>query len=86
MIYRQRILERLLYFAVYIVIDPGDTLTKSDSHGKRIPGYEGKYEDDFKAGMGTNGQELLMQIDCDKLSFELKAELKEATGQKRQSS
>jgi DNA-directed RNA polymerase subunit beta' len=81
-----RILERLLYFAVYIVIDPGDTpLTKNQIlTEKEYRDMKEKYEDDFKAGMGAEAvKELLMQIDCDKLSAELKAELKEATGQKK---
>ena len=81
-----RVLEKVLYFAAYIVTDPGDTplmqnqiLTEKEYRDMRE-----KYEDDFKAGMGAEAiKELLAQIDCDKLSQELRAELKEASGQKK---
>ncbi|NLO46837.1 MAG: DNA-directed RNA polymerase subunit beta' [Clostridiales bacterium] len=81
-----RILEKLLYFAVYIVTDPGTTpLTKNQILvEKEYRDMKEKYEDDFKAGMGAEAvKELLMQIDCDKLSQELRADLKEASGQKK---
>jgi DNA-directed RNA polymerase subunit beta' len=81
-----RILEKLLYFAVYIVTDPGSTpLTKNQIlTEKEYRDMREKYEDDFKAGMGAEAvKELLMQIDCDKLSLELRGELKEASGQKK---
>jgi len=81
-----RVLEKVLYFAAYIVTDPGDTplmqnqiLTEKEYRDMRE-----KYEDDFKAGMGAEAiKELLERIDCDKLSQELRAELKEASGQKK---
>ncbi|MCR5649369.1 MAG: DNA-directed RNA polymerase subunit beta' [Oscillospiraceae bacterium] len=81
-----RILEKLLYFAVYIVTDPGDTpLMKNQIlTEKEYRDYKEKYEDDFKAGMGAEAvKELLSQIDCDKLSEELRAELRDASGQKK---
>ncbi|MBR5114513.1 MAG: DNA-directed RNA polymerase subunit beta' [Oscillospiraceae bacterium] len=81
-----RILEKLLYFAVYIVTDPGDTpLAKNQIlTEKEYRDYKEKYEDDFKAGMGAEAvKELLSQIDCDKLSEELRAELRDASGQKK---
>jgi DNA-directed RNA polymerase subunit beta' len=81
-----RILEKLLYFACYIVTDPGFTPLQKNQilTEKEYRDYREKYENDFKAGMGAEAvKELLSQIDCDKLSAELRAELKEATGQKK---
>ena len=69
-----RILEKVLYFASYIVTDPGEDtglmkyqiLTEKEYRDMRE-----KYEDDFKAGMGAEAiKELLQQIDCEKLSVE----------------
>ncbi len=81
-----RVLEKVLYFANYIVIDPGDTplmkkqiLTESEYRDMRE-----KYEDDFRAGMGAEAiKELLAELDLEQLSKELTAELRESTGQKR---
>ncbi len=81
-----RILEKVLYFAAYIVTDPGDTplikyqiLTEKEYRDMRE-----KYEDDFRAGMGAEAiKELLQQIDCAELSKSLREELKTATGQKK---
>jgi DNA-directed RNA polymerase subunit beta' len=81
-----RILEKLLYFACYIVTDPGFTPLQKNQilTEKEYRDYREKYENDFKAGMGAEAvKELLSQRDCEKLSAELKAELKEATGQKK---
>ena len=81
-----RQLEKVLYFANYIVIDPGYTplsrcqiLTEREYHEMRE-----KYEDDFDAGIGAEAIEaLLSQIDCDKLAEELRDELRKANGQKK---
>ena len=81
-----RVLEKVLYFANYIVIDPGDTplmkkqiLTEAEYRDMRE-----KYEDDFRAGMGAESiKELLAELDLDQLSAELTAELRESSGQKR---
>ena len=81
-----RQLEKVLYFASYIVIDPGFTplsrcqiLTEREYHEMRE-----KYEDDFQAGIGAEAiKALLQQIDCDKLAEELREELKNANGQKK---
>ncbi len=81
-----RILEKVLYFAAYIVIDPGMTplhknqiLTEKEYREMRE-----KYEDDFKAGMGAEAiRELLADIDCEAFSEQLRAEAKEASGQKK---
>ncbi len=76
-----RILEKVLYFASYIVTDPGDCpLTKNQIlTEKEYRDLREKYEDDFKAGMGAEAvKELLAQLDLDKLSEQLRAELKNA--------
>ncbi len=81
-----RILEKVLYFANYIVTDPGDTplmlkqiLTETEYRDMRE-----KYDEDFEAMMGAEAiKKLLQQLDLDKLSAELRAELKDASGQKR---
>ncbi|MEI6579135.1 MAG: DNA-directed RNA polymerase subunit beta', partial [Eubacteriales bacterium] len=81
-----RILEKVLYFAMHIVIDPGDTpLKKYDPlDEKDYEKYREYYEDSFKAGMGAEAiKELLAEIDLDKLSIDLREEMKEATGQKK---
>ena len=81
-----RLLERVLYFAQYIVIDPGSTpLHKmqllKDSEYRDF--YE-KYEDDFKVGMGAEAiKELLAELDIEQLSRDLKTELATASGQKK---
>jgi len=81
-----KILEKVLYFAAYIVTDPGDTplalnqvLTEKEYRDARE-----RFEDDFKAGMGAEAvKELLEQIDLDQLSEQLRAELKTASSQKK---
>ena len=81
-----RILEKVLYFANYIVTDPGFTplekcqiLTEKEYRDMRE-----KYEDDFDAGMGAEAiKKLLQQIDCETLSAQLKEELNTASGQKK---
>ena len=81
-----RTLEKVLYFANYIVIDPGFTplqkcqiLTEREYREMRE-----KYEDDFKAGIGAEAiKELLQQIDCEQLAAQLREELKNASGQKK---
>ena len=80
------ILEKVLYFAQYIVIDPGRTeLNKKDPlTEKEYMAYYEKYGDRFRAGMGAEAiKELLEEIDIDKLSLELKEELQTAQGQKK---
>jgi len=81
-----KILEKVLYFAAYIVTDPGDAplslnqiLTEKEYRDMRE-----KYEDDFKAGMGAEAvKALLEQIDLDALSVQLREELKTASSQKK---
>ncbi|NLX94388.1 MAG: DNA-directed RNA polymerase subunit beta' [Clostridiales bacterium] len=81
-----RVLEKILYFAMHIVIDPGDTPLEKyqaldEKDYERAREY---YEDSFKAGMGAQAvKELLAEIDLDELSIRLREELNEATGQKK---
>ena len=81
-----RALEKVLYFAQYIVLDPGNTpLEKKQMLAEREyrDMYE-KYENDFRVGMGAEAiKELLHEIDVEKLSEELKAELDASSGQKK---
>ena len=83
----QRALEKVLYFANYIVIDPKDTdlqkkqLLTEYEYAEAVDEYG---EDAFRAGMGAESiKELLREIDLDKESEELKAELEGASGQKK---
>ena len=81
-----RILEKVLYFANYIVTYPGDCpLAKNQILSeKEYRDMREKYEDDFKAGMGAEAvKELLQQINLEELSEQLKNELKDASGQKK---
>lgn len=81
-----RDLEKVLYFAKYIVTDPGDTeLTKMQILSeKEYLDMREKYEDDFKASMGAEAiKTLLEEIDVDALSAQLREELADATGQKK---
>ena len=81
-----RILEKVLYFASYIVIDPGFTpLSKNQILSeKEYRDMREKYEDDFDAGMGAEAvKKLLQQIELEQLSEQLRKELKDASGQKK---
>ena len=81
-----RLLEKVLYFASYIVIDPGVTNLKKYTllSEKEYRDLKEAYEDDFRAGMGAEAvKELLAELDLDKLSEELKTDLETAAGQKR---
>ena len=81
-----RDLEKVLYFAKYIVTDPGDTELVQNQilTEKEYTDYLEKYDDAFKAGMGAEAiKELLQQIDVDELCNQLREELTDASGQKR---
>ena len=81
-----RILEKVLYFAAYIVTDPGfSPLAKNQILSeKEYRDMREKYEDDFDAGMGAEAvKKLLQQIDLEQLSQQLRSELKDASGQKK---
>ena len=81
-----KVLEKVLYFAAYVVTDPGDAplavnqiLTEKEYRDLRE-----KYEDDFKASMGAEAiKTLLEQINLDELSEQLRNELKTASSQKK---
>ncbi len=81
-----RLLEKVLYYARYIVIDPGATpLEKMQllTDVEYDAAYE-KYENDFKAGMGAEAiKQLLEELDIEELSRQLKEELATASGQKK---
>jgi len=81
-----RSLEKILYFASYVVIDPGQTplSRKQVLTEKEYRDSVDKFGLSFKAGMGAEAvKELLMQLDLDSLSKELRNDLIDSTGQKR---
>jgi len=81
-----RTLEKILYFANYIVLDKGDTdlAYKQVLTEREFQDAYDKYGERFRAGMGAEAiKELLEAIDMEKESAELKKGLKESTGQKR---
>ena len=81
-----RILEKVLYFANYIVTDPGETPLSRNQilSEKEYRDYREKYEDDFEAGMGAEAvKKLLQDVDLDQLSQQLHGELKGSSGQKK---
>lgn len=81
-----RALEKVLYFASYIVTDAGETslsykqiLTEAE-----YSEYREKYGDAFKAAMGAEAiKEILDALDLDQLSKELRSKLKDSSGQKK---
>ncbi|MBQ6967442.1 MAG: DNA-directed RNA polymerase subunit beta' [Lachnospiraceae bacterium] len=81
-----RALEKVLYFAAYIVLDPKDTdlefkqILTAKEYAAAVEKYGSK---GFRAGMGAEAaKELLMNVDLEKESDELREELKDASGQK----
>ena len=81
-----RTLEKVLYFASYIVLDAGDTELqyKQVLTEKEYQDMREKYGSRFRVGMGAESiKELLQAIDLEKESAELKAGLRDASGQKR---
>lgn len=82
-----RLLEKVLYFAAYIVIDPGETnlqkkqLLNDKEYREAVEKFG---ENSFKAKMGAEAiKELLKEIDLEKLSAELKSEFENSSGQKK---
>ncbi|MBE7010887.1 MAG: DNA-directed RNA polymerase subunit beta' [Ruminococcaceae bacterium] len=82
-----RMLEKVLYFAAYVVIDPG---TRTELQKKQILSekeyrdFSEKYGDRFRAAMGAEAiKELLQEIDLEEMSKELKLDLEGASGQKK---
>ena len=81
-----KLLEKVLYFAQYIVTDPGETpLAKYQLlTEQQYREYREKYEDDFQAGMGAEAiKKLLAEIDLEAESERLKKELLTAQGQRK---
>ena len=84
-----RTLEKVLYFASYIVIDPGDPavtgLTKQQLLSEaEYREYRDKYGNAFEAGIGAEAiKRLLQQLDLDELSAELRKEIAQSSGQRR---
>lgn len=81
-----RNLEKVLYFAAYIVLDPGDTdlVYKEILTEQQYRQAKEEYGNRFRAAMGAEAiRELLANTDLDELSKELRDELKASTGQKK---
>lgn len=84
-----RNLERVLYFASYVVLDPGDTkvtglVEKQILSEQEYRDARAAYGNTFRAGMGAESvKELLKKIDLEELSSKLREELKTSTGQKK---
>jgi DNA-directed RNA polymerase subunit beta' len=81
-----RSLEKVLYFASYIVTNPGETSLsyKQLLSEKEYREYRDKYGSAFKASMGAEAiKDILKQIDLEKLSKDLRLKLRDSSGQKR---
>ncbi len=82
-----RMLERVLYFSSYIVLDPGEGTGLEKMQLLEERDYQKAreyYGDDFRVGMGAEAiKELLSELDCEALAAQLKMELETAVGQKR---
>ena len=81
-----RALEKVLYFASYIVIDPGTTplMEKQLLTENEYREYREKYGQGFRAGMGAEAiKELLEAMDLDEMAGELRQELRSSSGQRR---
>lgn len=81
-----RALEEVIYFASYVVVEPGDTALEKKQllSEKEYRAYREKYGNTFQAAMGAEAiKRLLQEIDLDKETESLKEELKTAQGQRR---
>ena len=87
-----RSLEKILYFAAYVVIDPGDTglVKKQLLTDTEYREYREKYDHLFRVGRGFKAEmgaeavkKLLEEIDLEEMVKELRAQLRTATGQKK---
>jgi len=82
-----RSLEKVLYFAAFVVTDPGETALEykqllTDKEYREMQSRFG--EDSFKAGMGAEAVKILLKnVDLEKEAAELRVEVKNSTGQKR---
>ena len=81
-----RVLEKVLYFVSYIVLDPGDTDLEAHQilSEQEYREARDKYGDRFDAGMGAESiKKILQAVDLEALNAELRAELKEVSGQRK---
>ncbi|MHB1610118.1 MAG: DNA-directed RNA polymerase subunit beta' [Sulfobacillus sp.] len=81
-----RALEKVLYFAAYVVIEPGTTplMKKQLLVESEYREYREKYGTHFRAAMGAEAvKELLVELDLEVLSAELREELGSSSGQRR---
>ncbi|MDR2295766.1 MAG: DNA-directed RNA polymerase subunit beta', partial [Clostridiales Family XIII bacterium] len=81
-----RNLEKVLYFAAYIVLDPGETdlIYKEILTEQQYREYREKYGNGFRATMGAEAvRELLSHIDPETLAASMREKLKDSTGQKK---
>ncbi|MDR2356152.1 MAG: DNA-directed RNA polymerase subunit beta' [Clostridiales Family XIII bacterium] len=81
-----RNLEKVLYFAAYIVLDPGDTdlVYKEILTEQQYREYKERYGNGFRATMGAEAvRELLNHLDLDELAAGMREKLKDSTGQKK---
>jgi len=81
-----RALEKVLYFAAYVVIDPGTTplAPKQVLTEKEYRESVEKFGNNFRAGMGAEAiKELLASLDLDQMSKELRDEVENSNGQKK---
>jgi DNA-directed RNA polymerase subunit beta' len=81
-----KVLEKVIYFVNYIVIDPGDTplLKKQLLNEREYRDNRDKYGDNFSAGIGAEAVKVLLsEVKLDELSEELKEEIANTTGQRK---
>lgn len=81
-----RALEEVIYFASYVVTEPGNTTLEKKQllSEKEYRSYREKYGNKFQAGMGAEAiKKLLQDVDLEKESATLREELKTAQGQRR---
>ncbi len=81
-----RALEKVLYFAAYIVTDPGETplMARQVLSEQEYREAREKYGQSFKAGMGAEAvKKLLEQIDLEEMARELRAEIRQVSGQRK---
>ncbi|MGS0745424.1 DNA-directed RNA polymerase subunit beta' [Syntrophomonas erecta subsp. sporosyntropha] len=81
-----KVLEKVIYFVNYIVINPGDTplLKKQLLNEREYRENRERYGDDFKAGIGAEAIKVLLEeIELEKMSEELKEEIAHTSGQRK---
>ncbi|MEN6351299.1 MAG: DNA-directed RNA polymerase subunit beta' [Syntrophomonas sp.] len=81
-----KVLEKVIYFVNYLVINPGDTplLKKQLLNEREYRENRDRYGDTFQAGIGAEAVKLLLdEIDLEKMSVDLKEEIATTTGQRK---